>query len=36
MGTVSDKCVKVDDLLSAAIVNFVREGGELPKPEKLP
>jgi hypothetical protein len=36
MGTVSDKCVKADDALSAAIVTFARDGGELPTPEKLP
>jgi hypothetical protein len=36
MGAVTDKCEKADDALSAAIVTFAREGGELPTPQKLP
>ncbi len=36
MGTVSDKCVKADNGLSDAIVDYVRNGGDVPKPEKLP
>jgi len=36
MGTVSDKCVKVDNALSDAIVNHVRNGGDVGKPERLP
>jgi hypothetical protein len=36
MGDVSLKCVKVDDQLSAVIVDFVRNGGTLPPPPKLP
>jgi hypothetical protein len=36
MGTVSDKCVKFDNALSDAIVEYVRNGGEVPKPDKLP
>jgi hypothetical protein len=36
MGEVSDKCVKVDNALSEAIVSFVRSGGEIGKPERLP
>lgn len=36
MGTVSDKCVKLDAALSDAIVKHVREGGNVGKPDKLP
>lgn len=36
MGTVSDKCVKVDNALSDAIVAHVRNGGEVGKPDRLP
>jgi hypothetical protein len=36
MGTVSDKCVKFDNALSEAIVEYVRNGGDVPKPDKLP
>ncbi len=36
MGTVSLKCVKADAKLSDAIVNYVRDGGSVPVPEKLP
>jgi hypothetical protein len=35
-GEVSDKCVKADAALTSAIVDSVRGGIELPKPEKLP
>ncbi len=35
-GEVSDKCVKADNALTAAIVTSVRDGIELPAPEKLP
>jgi hypothetical protein len=36
IGDVSLKCVKVDDLLSVVIVDFIRNGGTLPAPPKLP
>lgn len=36
MGTVSDKCVKFDNALSDAIVSYVRGGGDVGKPERLP
>jgi hypothetical protein len=36
MGTVSDKCVKADNALSDTIVEHVRSGGEVGKPDKLP
>ena len=36
IGTVSDKCVKAVEKLSKLIVEFVRKGGELPKPEQVP
>jgi len=36
MGEVSGKCEKADTLLSAAIVNYVRGGGSLPVPSKMP
>ncbi len=36
MGEVSDKCVKADMALAAAVVDFVRRGGALPLPEKRP
>lgn len=35
-GDVSLKCVKVDAKLSDAIVEFVRQGGDVGRPEKLP
>jgi hypothetical protein len=35
-GEVSKGCVKADKDLSALVVGFVRRGGELPKPTKLP
>jgi len=35
-GDVSLSCVKADEALSHAIVNYVREGGAVPMPEKLP
>ncbi len=36
MGTVSLKCVKADAKLSEVIVQYVRGGGTMPKPSKLP
>ena len=36
MGTVSTKCLKKDQALSDAIIRFVRDGGEIGKPERLP
>jgi len=36
MGTVSLKCVKADAKLSGSIVDYVRGGGALPAPSKLP
>jgi hypothetical protein len=36
IGEVSDKCVKVDAKLNAAIIDYVRNGGSLPPPSKLP
>ena len=36
MGTVSLKCVKADSKLSESIVQYVRGGGSVPKPSKLP
>ena len=36
MGDVSLKCVKADDLLSVVIVDYVRRGGAVPAPTKLP
>jgi hypothetical protein len=36
MGTVSLKCVKADAKLSDVIVEYVRRGGELANPSKLP
>ena len=35
-GTVSKKCVKADAKLSKVIVEYVRSGGPLGKPERLP
>lgn len=35
-GDVSAKCVKADDKLSESIVSFVRGGGSVPVPSKLP
>ncbi len=35
-GSVSLKCVKADKKLSEVIVEYVREGGNLPPPERLP
>jgi hypothetical protein len=35
-GEVSSKCVKADDRLSAEIVKFVRSGGPVPEPTKVP
>lgn len=36
MGSVSDKCEKADKLLNAAVVDLIRKGAEIPKPQKLP
>lgn len=36
MGTVSAKCEKADAKLSEAIVSYVRDGGDVPIPQKLP
>ena len=36
MGEVSLKCVKADEGLSRAVEGYVRRGGELPQPTKLP
>ncbi len=36
MGTVSDKCVKLDTALSDAIVAHVRSGGDVGKPARMP
>ncbi len=35
-GEVSAKCVKADDKLSAEIVKYLRGGGALPEPTKIP
>ena len=35
-GEVSKGCVKANNLLSAAVVEWVRHGGKLPVPTKLP
>ena len=35
-GEVSSKCVKADDKLSAEIVKYVRGGGTVPAPSKVP
>jgi hypothetical protein len=35
-GEVSAKCVKADDKLSAEIVKYLRAGGTLPEPTKVP
>ena len=35
-GTVTLKCLKADAKLSKLIVEHVRNGGKLPKPERLP
>ena len=35
-GDVSLACVKADDKLTAAIVDYLRKGGKLPVPNKLP
>jgi hypothetical protein len=36
MGTVSLKCVKADQRLSRAIVAYVRRGGVVATPRRLP
>jgi hypothetical protein len=35
-GDVSAKCVKADDALTRSVIAFVRGGGSLPEPKKLP
>jgi hypothetical protein len=35
-GDVSLKCVKADDLLTRSVIAFVRGGGSVPEPKKLP
>jgi hypothetical protein len=35
-GDVSLKCVKADDNLTKTVVGFVRSGGSIPEPKKLP
>ncbi|HTQ08134.1 MAG TPA: hypothetical protein VMI54_29975 [Polyangiaceae bacterium] len=35
-GEVSGKCVKADDRLSAEVVKYIRSGGALPEPTKVP
>jgi len=36
MGDVSDKCVKADVKMSKVIVDYVRKGGAIPAPTRLP
>jgi hypothetical protein len=36
MGSVTLKCQKADGKLSDAIIDYVRSGGEIPTPDKLP
>jgi hypothetical protein len=36
IGEVSLKCVKLDDQLSTVVVDFLRRGGSVPPPAKLP
>ncbi len=36
MGSVSDKCEKADKALNAAVVEMIRKGVEIPKPQKQP
>lgn len=36
IGSVSDKCEKADKLLNAAVVEMIRKGTEIPKPQKRP
>jgi hypothetical protein len=36
MGDVSIKCQKADDMLSTVVVEYVRGGGSIPPPAKLP
>ena len=36
IGDVSLKCVKLDDLLSTVVVGYLRDGGSVPPPAKLP
>ena len=35
-GDVTDKCEKADKLLNSSIVESIRKGVEIPKPQKLP
>lgn len=36
LGDVTDKCVKADTRLAASVVDYVRKGGTLPAPTKIP
>jgi hypothetical protein len=36
IGEVSSKCEKLDDQLSVVVVDYVRKGGSVPAPSKLP
>ena len=36
MGDVSLKCEKLDDQLSTVVIDYVRRGGALPPPPRLP
>lgn len=36
IGSVSDKCEKADKMLNLAIVDMIRKGAEIPRPQKLP
>jgi hypothetical protein len=36
MGDVSKKCMKLDEQLSVVVVEYVRKGGNVPPPAKLP
>lgn len=36
IGSVSDKCEKADKVMNAAIVDMIRKGVAVPKPQKLP
>lgn len=36
MGDVSVKCLKADDMLNTVVVDFLRNGGTVPPPAKLP
>ena len=36
MGDVTKKCEELDDKLSAVVVDYVRRGGAVPAPPRLP